>query len=58
MEWRKKFGIDNLLDWQVPEILKKYIVGGYFGYTKTGMPIWYELPGRQDVKGEIFSVAC
>lgn len=55
VDWRKKYGTDQILDWQMPEVLSKYNPGGWFGHDKLGHPIWWELLGFTDVKGMIQS---
>ena len=50
-EWKKKFGTDTLLDWDVPEVLKMYYPGGFFGEDKHGCPIWIDTLGTIDPKG-------
>ena len=43
MEWRKKNGIDTILeDWEPPEVLVKYSPGGFTGFDKKGGPIWID----------------
>ena len=52
MIWRKKFGADDLLKWDAPEVLKKYYPGGYFGHDKEGCPMWIDTLGTVDLKGQ------
>lgn len=55
MEWRRKFGADEILEsWTVPEVCRSYLPGGFLGHDKYGHPIWYELIGRLDLKGWSF----
>ena len=51
MEWRKNFGTDDLLDWEVPEVMRKYWPGGVHGCDKEGHPILYQLCKDFDTKG-------
>ena len=51
MAWHKKMDTNNILKWQVPEVLKKYYPGGYCNEDKEGCPIWFELLGYADLKG-------
>ena len=54
MEWRELYGTDELIEkWEVPEIIRLYMPGGWFGYDKAGHPIWFELLGYLDVKSKI-----
>ena len=51
--WRKEWNADNILEWDPPEVVKKYYPGGYFGEDKQGFPIWIEILGSIDLKGEV-----
>ena len=52
--WRKKVGADTILeDYEIPDILKKYLTGGQCGEDKEGCPIWVDPYGRVDMKGLI-----
>lgn len=53
--WRKEWNADNILEWDPPEVLKKYYPGGYFGEDKQGFPIWIDVLGYIDLKGMYFS---
>ena len=53
MAWHKKMDTNNILKWQVPEVLKKYYPGGYCNEDKEGCPIWFELLGYADLKGRL-----
>lgn len=57
LDWRKRYGTDEIMKWTPPEAAKKFSAGGYFGVSKEGIPIWYELLGRIDVRGLLFSVS-
>lgn len=57
IDWRKRYETDRILSWNVPEVLKKYAPGGYYGVDKNGIPIWYELLGRADPRGLLFSAS-
>ncbi|XP_062942235.1 SEC14-like protein 3 [Cynocephalus volans] len=56
MEFRKTMDIDNILDWQPPEVIQKYMPGGLCGYDRDGCPMWYDIIGPLDPKGLLFSV--
>ena len=59
MAWHKKMDTNNILKWQVPEVLKKYYPGGYCNEDKEGCPIWFELLGYADLKGNCsLHVSC
>ena len=38
MEWRRKWNIDKIGDWKVPEVLKKFCPAGMSGFDKEGLP--------------------
>lgn len=38
MEWRKEWGVDTVLEWEVPEVLSKYYPVGMAGHDKMGCP--------------------
>ena len=43
IKYREKMRIDQILDeYEVPEVLQKYLVGGMCGYDKEGLPIRIE----------------
>jgi hypothetical protein len=43
--------IDNVMTWDLPEVVTKYWAGNYFGHDKEGHPIWFELLGYCDLRG-------
>ena len=53
VEWRKQWKADAMINWEVPEILKKYYPGGYCGEDKNGHPIWIDCLGTVDLKGNL-----
>ena len=53
MAWRKEFGADTILDWEAPEVLKKFYPGGPPGHCKEGYPVWIDVLGTVDLKGKI-----
>jgi hypothetical protein len=53
MVWRKQVGADNVLtDWKIPEVLQKYYTGGLCGRDRVGSPVWYDVLGFIDMKGQ------
>lgn len=56
MEWRKNYGTDDILNWDPPEVLKKYWPGGIFGFDKHGHPILWQMSTNFDARGMLKSV--
>ncbi|KAL5016996.1 hypothetical protein ScPMuIL_006585 [Solemya velum] len=57
MEFREKMGADTLIqDYTPPEVIQKYLTGGFCGFDKEGAPVRIELYGRLDLKGLMCSV--
>ncbi|XP_055653474.1 SEC14-like protein 2 isoform X2 [Falco peregrinus] len=57
VEVRKHMDADNIIAWEAPEVIKKYMSGGMCGYDREGCPIWYEIIGPLDAKGLLFSAS-
>ncbi|XP_070205227.1 retinal-binding protein-like isoform X2 [Littorina saxatilis] len=56
MAYRQKMGVDRLTaEYQPPEVLKKYLTGGFCGHDKEGSPVRVELYGHLDMKGLMYS---
>ncbi|RXG57156.1 Retinal-binding protein, partial [Armadillidium vulgare] len=55
LEWRKEWGIDNIVEWSPPEVLKKFFPGGISGYDKEGAPVVLIPYGNIDLRGLIRS---
>lgn len=56
MAYRERMKVDTLLtDWEPPEVLTKYMTGGFVGHDKEGSAVRVELYGRLDMKGLMFS---
>ncbi|XP_014397914.1 PREDICTED: SEC14-like protein 2 [Myotis brandtii] len=55
VEFRKQKDVDNVLNWQPPEVVRLYLTGGMCGYDKEGSPIWYDIIGPLDAKGLLLS---
>ena len=49
--WRKALGVEFLLSWQPPEVLRKYFPGGFAGFDREGFPVWIIPYGQFDMKG-------
>ena len=55
MEWRRKHKMDTIVeDYETPEVLAKFGVGGICGVDKDGFPVWIDCFGRFDIKGKVF----
>ena len=51
MEWRRLNGMDTITeDYEMPEVLQKYLPGGFTGFDKAGSPIWIDCLGKVDLK--------
>lgn len=47
MKYREKMRIDHILEeYEVPEVLDRYLVGGMCGYDKEGLPVRIEPFGK------------
>ncbi|PKU29629.1 sec14hypothetical protein [Limosa lapponica baueri] len=57
VEVRKHMDADNIISWEAPEVIRKYMSGGMCGYDREGSPIWYEVIGPLDAKGLLFSAS-
>ena len=51
VEWRRQKGVDHILKWKSPEVLRKYYPGGFAGFDREGCPVWIIPFGHADVKG-------
>lgn len=57
MAFREKMKVDTILeDYKQPEVLCKYLTGGFCGHAKDGSPVRVEPYGRLDMKGLMCSV--
>ena len=45
--------LDDIFNWQPPEILVKYEAGGPSGFDKEGHPIWIDLSSFTDFTGAL-----
>ncbi|XP_012320429.2 SEC14-like protein 2 isoform X4 [Aotus nancymaae] len=57
VEFRKQKDIDNIVNWQPPEVIQQYLSGGMCGYDLDGCPVWYDIIGPLDAKGLLFSAS-
>ncbi|KAK2523073.1 Sec14l2 [Columba guinea] len=57
LEVRKHMDADNIIAWEAPEVIRKYMAGGMCGYDREGSPIWYDIVGPLDAKGLLFSAS-
>uniref|UniRef100_A0A8V0X6K2 SEC14 like lipid binding 2 n=1 Tax=Gallus gallus TaxID=9031 RepID=A0A8V0X6K2_CHICK len=57
VEVRKRMDADNIVAWEAPEVIRKYMAGGMCGYDREGSPIWYDVIGPLDPKGLLFSAS-
>lgn len=39
IEWRKRWDADNLINWELPEVIKNYLPHGLCGFDKDGAPV-------------------
>ncbi|KAB7501471.1 hypothetical protein Anas_11251, partial [Armadillidium nasatum] len=51
LEWRKEWNMDNIVDWNPPEVLKKYFASGIAGDDKEGNPVVIIPYGNIDMRG-------
>ncbi|KAL4223181.1 hypothetical protein ACF0H5_016653 [Mactra antiquata] len=57
MEYKTKMKVESLLaEFETPEVIKKYLTGGFCGHDKDGSPVRVELYGHLDMKGIMASV--
>jgi len=54
--WRQAFQVDRIVDWEPPEVLKKYYSIGKTGVDKHNCLLWIAAYGQVDMKGIIKSV--
>ncbi|XP_026100962.1 SEC14-like protein 2 [Carassius auratus] len=58
VEFRKHLKVDTITtEWQVPEVIARYLSGGMCGHDREGSPIWYDVIGPMDPKGLMHSVS-
>ena len=50
-DWRRQKGVDRLIKWKPPFIIKNYYPGGFAGFDNDGCPVWIIPFGQADVKG-------
>ena len=49
--WRRQAGVDRLIQWRPPVVLRNYYPGGFAGFDREGCPVWIIPFGQADVKG-------
>ena len=49
--WRRQAGVDKLIKWRPPVVLRNYYPGGFAGFDREGCPVWIIPFGQADVKG-------
>ena len=49
--WRRQKGVDRLIKWKPPVVLRNYYPGGFAGFDKEGCPVWIIPFGHADMKG-------
>ena len=49
--WRRQAGVDRLIKWRPPVVLRNYYPGGFAGFDREGCPVWIIPFGQADVKG-------
>ncbi|XP_073806593.1 SEC14-like lipid binding 8 isoform X2 [Danio rerio] len=58
IEFRKHMKVDTITtEWQVPEVIDKYLSGGMCGHDREGSPVWYDVIGPLDPKGLMHSAS-
>ena len=50
--WRRQKGVDRLVKWKPPVVLRKYYPGGFAGFDRAGCPVWIIPFGQADMKGK------
>ncbi|XP_062571602.1 SEC14-like protein 2 [Saccostrea cucullata] len=53
--WRAQENVENIQDWECPEVIQKYFTGGLFGKDVDGCPVWIDPFGQIDLKGMLKS---
>ncbi|KAL8578702.1 hypothetical protein ACOMHN_045690 [Nucella lapillus] len=56
MAYKERMKVDTLVqDYHPPEVLKRYLTGGFCGHDKEGSLVRVELYGHLDMKGLMYS---
>lgn len=56
LEYKQKMKVHTLLkEYTPPEVLRKYLTGGFCGHARDGSPVRVELFGNLDIKGLMLS---
>lgn len=56
-DWRMQKGVDRIISWKPPAILRNYYPGGFAGFDGEGCPVWIIPFGHADVKGMLACVS-
>ncbi|XP_033924498.1 SEC14-like protein 2 [Melopsittacus undulatus] len=57
LEFRKHMDANNIMSWEAPEVIRRYMSGGMCGYDREGSPIWYDIVGPLDARGLLLSAS-
>ena len=49
--WRTQKGVDRLIKWKPPVVLRNFYPGGFAGFDRDGSPVWIIPFGGADMKG-------
>jgi len=49
--WRRQKGVDRLIRWKPPVVLRNFYPGGFAGFDRDGSPVWIIPFGGADMKG-------
>ena len=50
--WRRQKGVDRLIRWKPPAVLRNFYPGGFVGFDRDGSPVWIIPFGGADMKGK------
>ena len=51
--WRRQKGVDRILKWKPPVVLRNFYPGGFAGFDREGCPVWIIPFGQADMKGQL-----
>jgi len=55
--WRRQKGVDRLIRWKPPVVLRNFYPGGFAGFDRDGSPVWIIPFGGADMKGILACVS-
>jgi len=55
--WRRQKGVDRLIRWKPPAVLREFYPGGFAGFDRDGSPVWIIPFGGADMKGMLACVS-